>query len=68
MKTNLNKTTPRACHTLRQIVQRIPRWLIVDRFVEPGGSNESGYDIMCGMEKIVIDTHSFTGIGEGAFK
>lgn len=28
MKKNQNKTTPRACHTLRQIVQRIPRWLI----------------------------------------
>ena len=28
MKTNPNKTTPRVYHTLRQIVQRIPRWLI----------------------------------------
>lgn len=28
MKTNHNKATPRACHTLRQVVQRIPRWLI----------------------------------------
>ena len=28
MKTNHNKATPRAYHTLRQIVQRIPRWLI----------------------------------------
>ena len=28
MKTHPNKTTPRVYHTLRQIVQRIPRWLI----------------------------------------
>lgn len=28
MKTNLSKATPRVYHTLRQIVQRIPRWLI----------------------------------------
>ena len=28
MKTNHNKATPRVYHTLRQIVQRIPRWLI----------------------------------------
>ena len=28
MKTNPSKTTPRVYHTLRQIVQRIPRWLI----------------------------------------
>ena len=28
MKTNQNKTTPRVYHTLRQIVQLIPRWLI----------------------------------------
>ena len=28
MKTNQNKTTPRAYHTLRQIVPTIPRWLI----------------------------------------
>ena len=28
MKTSHNKATPRACHTLRQVVQRIPRWLI----------------------------------------
>ncbi len=28
MKTNNNKATPRVYHTLRQIVQRIPRWLI----------------------------------------
>ena len=34
----------------------------------PGGFGESGYGIMCAMEKKVIDTHSFTGIGEGAFK
>lgn len=28
MKNNQSKTTPRAYHTLRQIVQKIPRWLI----------------------------------------
>ena len=28
MKTNPNKATPRVYHTLRQIVQRVPRWLI----------------------------------------
>ena len=28
MKTNHNKATPRVYHTLRRIVQRIPRWLI----------------------------------------
>ena len=28
MKTNHSKATPRVYHTLRQIVQRIPRWLI----------------------------------------
>ena len=28
MKTKQNKTTPRVYHTLRQIVQIIPRWLI----------------------------------------
>ena len=28
MKTNHNKATPRVYHTLRQIVRRIPRWLI----------------------------------------
>ena len=28
MKTNHNKATPRVYHTLRQVVQRIPRWLI----------------------------------------
>ena len=28
MKKKQNKTTPRAYHTLRQIVQVIPRWLI----------------------------------------
>ena len=28
METNPNKATPRVYHTLRQIVQRIPRWLI----------------------------------------
>ena len=28
MKNNPSKATPRVYHTLRQIVQRIPRWLI----------------------------------------
>ena len=35
MKTNHNKATPRVYHTLRQIVQRIPRWLI-SRFKDRG--------------------------------
>ena len=26
------------------------------------------HGIMCGMEKIAINGHSFTGIGEGEFK
>ena len=37
MKTNPDKTTPRAYHTLRQIVQLIPRWLI-DRTANAHGN------------------------------
>ena len=38
MKTNTDKTTPRAYHTLRQIVQLIPRWLI-DRTANAHGND-----------------------------